>query len=122
MAQEIVVEFTCDLPIHKGKDVMVNGHKEVRIQLGGVAVDIDMCDDCAKRLLRATQDYLDAGRPVPKGELTRRAGRRPTGVSARTRKSPREVRAWANAHGWSLSERGRVPEEAIKAFEQASAG
>ncbi|MFB7513059.1 histone-like nucleoid-structuring protein Lsr2 [Streptomyces sp. NPDC056144] len=46
----------------------------------------------------------------------------PAVIAARTSFRAREVRDWANAHGYGLPERGRIPIDVIEAWKQEHPG
>ena len=114
MARRIVHQLVDDLD---GTVLEVGSGETVLFSLDGVAYEIDLTDDNAAALREAFAPYVSAARSIS----TRRASassttrpRRRTGQQDYT-----EVRAWAKANGYTLSDRGRVPAAVLEAFEAA---
>jgi hypothetical protein len=111
MAQKLQTFFIDDLDGSEAEGTVLFG-------LDGTQYEIDLSTDHAKDLRTTLARYIDAGRKV-----TNTTGR--TGQNGR--KAPAngvsntEVRAWANAHGLEVKERGRIPANVIAQY-QAAAG
>ncbi|MEV7038595.1 Lsr2 family protein [Amycolatopsis sp. NPDC051061] len=113
MAQKVLVEMLDDI------DGTPAAHT-VPFTLDGVMYEIDLSDENASALRDELARYIAAGRRTG-GRKVRVA----TGQSATTSTSDRErnqqIRAWANANGYDVSERGRLSSEVISAYESAQA-
>lgn len=116
MAQKVIVELVDDMSGERADET-------VRFGLDGDTYEIDLTENRAGILRDIIGDYVAKGR-----KLTGRAASKPRGTSGNAAKprASREhtaaVRAWAQSHGFAVSERGRIPREAQEAFDAAHAG
>jgi nucleoid-associated protein Lsr2 len=85
----------------------------VTFGLDGVTYEIDLSKKNAAKLRDALAGYVGVARRVP-GRGARRRGRSGSGPSAS------QVREWARAHGYEVSDRGRVPADVRAAYDAAS--
>ena len=86
----------------------------VRFGLDGINYEIDLSSDNAQKLRNVLQPYLSAAR--------RTSGRRTRGTGARaTNNRATAIREWAQANGYEVSPRGRVPANIIEAYDKANA-
>jgi hypothetical protein len=87
----------------------------VTFGLDGSTYEIDLSSKNAAKLRDAVAPYVGHARKV--------SGRRSAGgrraAGAGNGPSAREVREWARANGWNLSDRGRVAAEVRQAYEAA---
>jgi hypothetical protein len=81
----------------------------VSFALDGVGYEIDLSAKNAAKLRDALSGYVGAAR--------RTTGRKRR--SSRGGSNPSDVRAWARANGFTVSDRGRVPSEVVAAYEAA---
>ena len=92
-------------------------------EFGGTAYEIDLSDVNAKALADAQSAFAEAVEAVRvftnAGRVTRRKGS--TYVPTRSKEQNDAIRAWANSNGFSVSEKGRIPEDAVAAFDKAHA-
>lgn len=87
----------------------------VTFGLDGVTYEIDLNESNASALRDAMSAYVGAGR--------RSGGRRSTRNSSSTSsKGSRssEIREWARANGYEVSDRGRINAEVTEAYEKAN--
>lgn len=84
----------------------------VNFALDGVAYEIDLNDDNAQRLRDQLGEWASRARRVG----GRRISRTQSGSSS---SDAGKVRAWANEHGYKVSERGRIPKEVREAYAAA---
>ena len=97
----------------------------VEFSLDGVTYSIDLSSDNAE-LLRATLDDFitrarrvgTAGTPGRRGGATRKPAHPPRSHRDR-RNYADQVRRWANANGYNVSERGRISSTVHAAYAQA---
>lgn len=77
--------------------------------------EIDVNDDNAAKLRDALAPFVGHARKVTGGPRrgARRSAAQASGPSAK------EIRTWARANGYEVSERGRVPEEVRQAYDAA---
>jgi len=87
----------------------------VTFGLDGSTYEIDLSSQNAAKLRDAVAPYVGHARKV--GGRRSSGGRR-TAASG-NRPSAREIREWARANGWNLSDRGRVAAEVRQAYEAA---
>ncbi len=86
----------------------------VSFSLDGVAYEIDLTTANAGKLRDALAPWVGHARRV--GGRTRTGARR-AGTSRSSGGKNAEIREWARANGYSVSERGRIPAEVKSAFD-----
>ncbi|PFG20604.1 histone-like nucleoid-structuring protein Lsr2 [Serinibacter salmoneus] len=89
----------------------------VTFGLDGVSYEIDLSEANAQKLRDSLAQWIGAGRRV--------SGRKaPARGASKGRSSGRGdaalIREWAGAHGYQVSERGRIPAEVRAAYEAAN--
>jgi hypothetical protein len=87
----------------------------VTFGLDGATYEIDLSSKNAAKLRDAVAPYVGHARKV--GGRRSGSGRRAAGSG--NGPSAREIREWARANGWNLSDRGRVAAEVRQAYEAA---
>nr|WP_214370388.1 Lsr2 family protein [Pseudonocardia sp. H11422] len=113
MAQQVSVVLVDDLDGSEASDTVSFG-------LGGRTYEIDLSDSNAAKLRDILAPFVGAARragggrrrSVSSSSAPRAA--RPTGGRERTV----AIREWAREHGHEVSERGRIPNAVIQAYEQ----
>ncbi len=108
MAQKVQVLLVDD--IDEGK-----ADETVQFGLDGVSYEIDLSAKNAGKLRNSLAGYVGAGRRVNRSG--RRRGR--SRASENGAGSAREVREWARANGYEVSDRGRVSAEITEAYRAA---
>ncbi|APH03032.1 hypothetical protein ASJ30_06135 [Janibacter indicus] len=68
------------------------------------------------RFLAAAREEVRMGESTAAAISTMAAGNPVPPAAA----SPQEIRAWAREHGWTVSDRGRIPAEVRRAFEESA--
>ncbi|MEV4147200.1 Lsr2 family protein [Amycolatopsis sp. NPDC049691] len=111
MAQKVLVEILDDIDGSTAAQT-------VQFGLDGVTYEIDLSDDNAAALRDELARYIAAGRRIG-GRKVRVATGQSTTTSTTDRERNQQIRAWANANGYEVSERGRLSSEVIAAYEQA---
>ena len=118
MARSVVVKVTCDVC---GADV-VEG-TETQFSLNTSSFSVDLCEADRQSLTDALNPYVKVAQRVSGRATTRTTppaasiGRKPT------RRDPEQVdaiRQWARAHGYTVSDRGRIPHEVEAAYNKKS--
>ncbi|MEU4522397.1 Lsr2 family protein [Amycolatopsis sp. NPDC024027] len=109
MAQKVSVEILDDIDGSTAAQT-------VQFSLDGVTFEIDLSDRNATALRHELARYIGAGRRVG-GRKVRVASGQSTTASDRERNQ--RIRAWANANGYDVSERGRLSSEVVAAYERA---
>lgn len=111
MAQKYIVQLVDDLtqqPIEDGAG------ESVRFSLDGVSYTIDLTTDHAEEFRQALSPYVNAAR---KADVAVRA----KASSPRAPKGDlKAIREWANANGFTVSSRGRIPAEVQTAYAAAN--
>jgi hypothetical protein len=111
MAQKVEVKLIDDLD---GSEAT----QTVLFALDGKSYEIDLNDENNSKLREALAPFLGGARKVSGGRMP--AVRR-IGSTAPTRDLA-AVRVWARENGWpDLGERGRVPDEILKAYDTKAA-
>jgi hypothetical protein len=98
----------------------------VRYGLDGEFFEIDLSTENAKELRDFLNKYISASRVVPAKEAARRGSSASSSGSASSGPAasdydPATVRAWAQANGVEVSEKGRIPEAIVQKWRQATA-
>jgi hypothetical protein len=110
VAQQVSVKLVDDLDGSVASDTVSFG-------LDGKHYEIDLSNDNAAKLRDAVASYVAAAR---RGDGGRRRSTAPR--AARPAASDREhtaaVREWARQNGHKVSDRGRIPNSVIEAYEQ----
>ena len=93
--------------------------------LDGTWYEIDLNDKNAKKLTDALSAYVSAGRRGDAAPRGRRGSTRPAKISrpatrlAPDREQTTAIRNWARSQGMTVSDRGRLSQSIIDAFEAA---
>lgn len=112
MAQKVEVTLVDDLDGGKADETVAFG-------LDGTRFVIDLSEKNAKKLRDTLAKYVDAAR---RDRGARGAAGRPGSAarkSAQAGPNTSEVREWARAQGFEVSERGRVSKDLIVKFQEA---
>jgi len=97
--------------------VLETGEGEtVHFSLNGASYEIDLNSSHAEELRAALEPYISAGRRAGSSSAVRSAAPR-----KRQGRNPEvaAIRAWANDNGYTLSERGRIPNPVVEAYNAA---
>lgn len=105
MAQRVNIELVDDIDGSEAVETVTFG-------LDGVAYEMDLNEKNAVRLRRTFDAYVSAARKVSRGKATNRRST-PSGPPAA------DVRAWAQANGFEVPEKGRIPTEIREAYAAA---
>ena len=112
VAQKVSVTFACD---YDQKDIPQGQHRRRRFSIDGRDYEMDLCLRHSERFDEAVSRYaLHA----------RKASGRPVRTKRRTaahRKRSAQVRTWAKANGFAVSERGRIPSDVVTRYESTHA-
>ena len=107
MAQKTVISYRDDLDGTEAAGT-------VRFGLGGGAYEIDLSEQNAARLEQALAPYIKAARKASPPRGPRRGG-----TGSLVRPDQGAVREWARAQGMKVSDRGRIPAEALDRYDAA---
>lgn len=98
------------------------GARTVTFAVDGAEYEIDLVAETENALRSSLAGFVESARPVKgsRGQRrhTRSLGTAPATVDPAQRKA---IRTWAQANGFKVGDRGRIPQEAIDAY-QAAAG
>ncbi|NKS56286.1 Lsr2 family protein [Rhodococcus hoagii] len=110
MAKKFVVELIDDLD---GEPIDTGG-ETISFAVNGVEYIIDLNDKNATEFHRKLDYYIKYG--------TRVGGRRATRPATipSNRADTKQIRQWANANGYSVAARGRIPAEIVAAYAAAN--
>jgi hypothetical protein len=120
MAKTVTVLTTlvCDAE----HDAPTEGSSTVTFALNGTTFEVDLCDEHLEELHEAFDQWTAIARPAGRGggrKAPARA-RRSGGTSSRaSRGQLGELREWARANGYQVSDRGRISSEVKSAYEAA---
>ena len=127
MAQKTIVTLVDDLTGEEAEDIST-----VEFSLDGVSYEIDLDDKNSAKLRDALADYVAAarrtgGRRSAGGGRRRSAGAgtgtpRATSPGGYDRETSKQIRAWAKTQGYEVSDRGRVPNNVVEAWEAQRSG
>jgi hypothetical protein len=109
MAQQVKISLLDDVDGSEAAET-------VRFGLDGRTYEIDMSADNAAKLRAVFVKYTRAGRVVSGRARTATAGRKPRSTDPGRMHA---IREWAQAQGYAVSARGRIPGEVLRAYEQA---
>lgn len=118
MAQRTIVQLTDDLD---GKAIPDGKGETVRFGLDSQDYEIDLGEKNAQALRDVVAKYVSAGRRVGGGSRGGRARTDRTAAGKPRDYDPKAVRAWAEAQGLEVSQRGRVPSDLVTKFQEANA-
>lgn len=111
MARKVVYQLVDDLdntPLEEGEG------ETIRFSLDGNDYEIDLSADHAKLLRAGLEKYVDAARVV-----SRSKGGRSSSSSRAPKRDLAAIRAWAAENGHKVSDRGRIPNAVVEAFDAA---
>ena len=100
------------------------GAETVRLGWNGDWRELDLSKRNLASLSRALEKYWAAGRAVSvDGQPSRRSRRRTTpssSRSARAKRDPKVIRAWATENGIAVPARGRIPGDVERQYNEAN--
>lgn len=110
MAQKVNIVLVSDL---SGEELADGKGETVSFALDGTTYEMDLSNKEADKFRGLFQDYIAAARKAG------RTARKATGRGAQSGPAAKDVREWANANGFTVPERGRIPSEVREAYEAA---
>ena len=127
MAQKTVVTLVDDLSGEESEDIST-----VEFALDGVTYEIDLDEGNSAALRDALANYVAAARRTG-GRRAASTGRRRNGGSGTgtqratspggyDRETSKQIREWAKGEGFEVSDRGRVPNNVVEAWEAQRKG
>jgi hypothetical protein len=106
MAQKVQIELIDDLDGTEAEATVYFG-------LDGKSYEIDLSHDNSKKLHEALDEWVAAARKAGAHRKAKAAPRTSSAVTS-------AVRSWASANGYSISERGRIPQQILAAYQAAN--
>lgn len=86
----------------------------VEFGLGGKVYEIDLRQANAEKLWTLLAPFVEKARRKAVGNVR---PAKPAGKPRTTREQSSDLREWARAHGFAVGDRGRIPSDALEAFE-----
>jgi hypothetical protein len=108
VAQKVSVSYACD---YDSKEIPQGQHRLRRFSIDGRDYEIDLCLKHSEKFDEAVSRYASHARKAS-ARLARTKRR-----TAAHRKHSAQVRAWAKANGFAVSERGRIPADVVAKYE-----
>lgn len=105
------------MAVHTIRTDDLNGDPDaatVVITVNGKGIEIDVAERSSARLIKALEPFWNVGTESDYDVVRRQRGAK-RATSTRTA-DPGEVRAWANANGIQVNDRGRVPQVIVDQF------
>lgn len=102
----LITERKVDDLHYKHEGEQVAAEEEVEFGLDGLRYRVDLTHLNAQTLRDLLAPYI-AVAILEKG-----------GSPRRSREEMKQLRAWARENGWQLSDRGRIPDDARRAYEE----
>jgi hypothetical protein len=90
----------------------------VSFAVDGVKYTIDLSENNAGALRKALAPFVESGTRLGRDTGTWRPGAAPTRRQS-SRADNKAVREWAAGNGFEVSERGRIPQNVVEAYEEA---
>lgn len=113
MARQVITRLIDDLDGSEADET-------VKFAIDGTQYEVDLSDKNASELREVLRKYVSVSNRV--GKVT--SSGFPSGMrssqnarSIQNREQNNEIRTWANANGYDVSDRGRIPSEVIAAYE-----
>jgi hypothetical protein len=118
MAQRTVVRLVSDL---SGEELVEGEGRTIRFSYDGAEYTIDLTTEEAEQFDEVMADYIDAATVVGGRRSSSRRSRRGSSSSGGSSKEELgNIRAWARANGYEISDRGRIRAEIVEAYHAAN--
>ncbi len=114
MARKVVYQLIDDLD---GTQLTEGQGETVKFGLDGVEYEIDLSKNNAQALRESLEGYVKTARRV--GGRAQR-GTRTQLPSTGPKRDLAAVRKWASANGYTVADRGRVPQDVLDAYDAAN--
>lgn len=110
MAKQTIITLVDDI---SGESIDDGAGRTVTFAIDGAQYEIDLSTAHIEELQAAVQPYISAGRRVSSSRRqTSSAPRR----SGRASQDLQAIRDWANANGYTVASRGRIPADVLDAY------
>lgn len=114
MARKIIHQLVDDLD---GTVLEPGDGQSVQFALDGRGYEIDLTDENATKLRELLAPYIGAGRRTIGSVASAKPSR---GRALGNIRDLQKVREWARANGHTVSDRGRIPQTILDAFDEAN--
>ncbi|GEE03837.1 protein lsr2 precursor [Gordonia spumicola] len=112
MAKKTVIKIVDDID---GAELLDDEYETVRWSIDGKSYEFDTSPEHAEEFRNHVATYVAASRIVNRAQQ-----RRPATGGTRPAANTRVIREWANANGFTVSDRGRIPADVLAAYEAAN--
>ncbi|WP_188436419.1 histone-like nucleoid-structuring protein Lsr2 [Microbacterium murale] len=116
MARRIVHQLVDDLD---GEVLETGAGETITFSLNGVSYELDLSEKNAAEFREKLDPWISAARRVASSGTGRARDSRRSSTGSRPKRDLAAIRVWANAHGHKVSDRGRVPETVLQAYDAA---
>lgn len=115
MAQKHVLELTDDLDGSAATET-------ITFSIDGATYEIDLNDENATRFRNSLDAFVDNARKINRSRrpAAKRATTKTTAKTASVFTDAHEARSWLREHGHEVSDRGRIKNDLIALFQEAS--
>ena len=120
MAQRTIVQLVSDL---SGDEMQAGEVRTVEFAVDGASYTIDLTDKEAAGFDKALAMYIEHATKTSGGGSTGGRKRSSSGGatgSGRSKDELANIRAWAQANGYQVSERGRIKQDILDAYHAAN--
>lgn len=114
MARKVVYQLVDDLD---GVALAEGEGETVFFSIDGNDFEIDLSNDHARLFRAATKKYVDAARVASKRRRATGTRRTAASTGSASKRDLPAIRAWAAANGHKVSERGRIPNSVLEAYD-----
>lgn len=112
MAQKVNIVLVSDLSGGEADET-------VTFALDGTTYEMDLSNKEADKFRGVFQDYIAVARKVSGGRGRKASSSRSTSGSGRSSDELASIREWAKSNGHEVSERGRIKQEVLDAYDAA---
>jgi hypothetical protein len=118
MAQRTIVQLVSDL---SGDEMKAGEGRTIEFSVDGASYTIDLTDKEATAFDKALAMYIEHATRTGGGTGARkRSGAAAKSGSGRSKDELANIRAWAQANGHQVSERGRIKQDVLDAYHAAN--
>ena len=119
MAQRTIVQLVSDL---SGDEMQAGEGRTVEFSVGGASYTIDLTDKEAAGFDKALAMYIEHATKTSGGSGggRKRSSSASQAGSGRSKGELANIRAWAQANGHQVSERGRIKQDILDAYHAAN--
>lgn len=111
MSKQEIISYSDDLNGEQTEDV-----KRVPFGYLGTYYEVDLNSEHQKELYEALQKFIAAATPIKPQHLDIPKQRQGHGEAKKHREELANMRNWAREHGFTVSDRGRIPKRVRNAY------